>query len=122
MRDTPQPEAMPVLSAPLVAAGALEPGAVTETAIAITTFGPDGEVYPIADLRRLPSAPIEEAVWAALTPVSVDSTIALDLAVPVGNETTIVPSTSGGAGRQAATAPAQNQLSATYTITQVGIS
>lgn len=121
VRDTPQPETMPVLSAPLVTAGALEPGAATETAIATTPLGLEGAVYPIAELRVLPSAPISEAVWAGLTPVSVDSTIALNLAVAVGNETTVVPSTGGGAGRQAATTPAQNQLSVTYTITQIGI-
>jgi hypothetical protein len=121
VRNTPQPETMPVLSAPLVTAGALEPGAATETAIATTTLGPDGEVYPIAELRALPSAPIAESVWAAMTPVSVDSTIALNLAVAVGNETAVIPTTTTGAGRQAATAPAQNQLSSTYAITQIGI-
>jgi hypothetical protein len=39
----------------------------------------------------------------------------------MGNETTVIPSTGLGAGRQAATPPAQNKLGSTYTITQVGI-
>jgi hypothetical protein len=121
VRDTPQPETMLVLSAPLVTAGALEPGAATETAIATTPLGSDDPVHAIAELRVLPSAPIAESVWARLVPVSVDSTIALNLAVSVGNETTVVPSTGVGAGRQAATTPAQNQLGSTYTITQIGI-
>jgi hypothetical protein len=121
VRDTPQPEAMPVLSAPLSTVGALEPGAATETAIAMTTLGDAGSVHTIAELRVLPAAPIAESVWAELVPVSVDSTIVLNFSVSVGNETTVVPSTDAAAGQQAATAPAQNQLSSTYTITQIGI-
>lgn len=121
VRDTPQPETMPVLSGPLATAGALEPSAATEIAIAMTTIGPVGSVHTITELRALPSTPIAESVWAGLVPVSVDSTIALNFAVSMGNETTVVPSTGVGAGRQAATAPAQNKLGATYTITQVGI-
>ena len=121
VRNTPLPETMPVLSAPLATAGAIEPGAATETALVTTALGPDGAVFPIAELRTMPATPIAESVWATLAPVSVDSTIALNLAVAVGNETTVVPSTGSGAGVQAATAPAQNQLGSTYTITQIGI-
>lgn len=47
--------------------------------------------------------------------------MALNFAVALGNETTVVPSNEAGAGRQQATAPAQNQLSATYSLTQIGI-
>ncbi len=121
VRDTPQPETMPVLSGPLATAGALEPGAATEIAIAMTTIGSVGSVHTIAELRTLPAAPIAESIWAGLVPASVDSTIALNFAVSMGNETTVIPSTAAGAGRQAATAPAQNQLGSTYTITQIGI-
>jgi hypothetical protein len=84
-------------------------------------LGAQGAVHPIAELRVLPSGPVVESVWERLTPVSVDSTVALNFAVAVGNETTVVPSTGADAGRQAATAPAQNQLSATYSLTRVGI-
>jgi hypothetical protein len=121
VRETPQPEAMPVLSAPLQSAGALEPGSATEAPVATTALGAPGAVHPIAELRVLPSGPIAEAVWAGLTPVSVDAVVAVNFAVSMANETTVVPTTPPGAGRQAATAPAQNQLSATYTLTQVGI-
>jgi hypothetical protein len=121
VRDTPQPEAMPVVSMPMLSAGALEPAVSTETVIAATALDSPGAVHPIAELRALPDEAIPDAVWAGLTPVSVDSTIALNFAVAVGNETTVVPSTAAGAGGQAATAPAQNALSATYAITQVGI-
>ncbi len=119
--ETPRPEAMPVLSAPLLNAGAIEPAAATETPLATTELGAAGAVYPIAELRTLPAGPIPDPVWDTLSPVAVDSTIAVNLAVAVHNETTVVPNTPVGAGRQAATPPARNDLSATYTLVQVGI-
>jgi len=121
VRDTPQPEAMPVLSMPVLSAGALEPGAATETPATITTLGAPGDVHTIAELRAFPPGQVPDSAWDSLTPVSVDSTIAVNFAVPMGNETTVIPSTAADAGLQAAAAPAQNQLSATYTITAVGI-
>ncbi|TDB89410.1 hypothetical protein E1264_08330 [Actinomadura sp. KC216] len=120
IRETPQPEAMPVLSAPLLNAGALDPGTSTETALAATELGAPGAVHSVTGLSAS-GGPIDESVWAGLAPVSVDSVIAVDLAVAVGNETTAVPSTPVGAGRQAATPPAENQLSATYTLVRVGV-
>ncbi len=121
VRDSAQPESMPVLSAPVSSAGALEPGSATETVVAISQLGAPGEVLTIAALRASPGGPVPESTWAGLIPVSVDSVVAVNFAVTVGNETTVVPNTPVGAGRQGATPPAQNQLSATYTITQVGI-
>lgn len=121
VRELPQPERMPVLSAPLSAAAALQPGAGTETPAATTALGPEGAVLAIADLRALPSTPVAETVWEALEPVSVHAVIALDLAVAVDNDTTVVPTTPPGAGRQAATPPASNALTSTYTLVRVGI-
>ena len=121
VRDTPQPEAMPVVSMPMISAGALEPGAATETRIVVTLASAEGAVLTIAELRALPAAQIDDAAWASLTPVSVDATIALNFAVALGNETTVVPSVPAGAGRQAAVAPAQNQLGSTATITAIGV-
>jgi len=121
VRDTPQPEEMPVISMPLATAGALQPGAATETRIAVTLPSPEAAVHTIAALRALPAGPLDESAWAALTPISVDSSIALNFAVALGNETAVVPSAPAGAGRQAAAAPAQNQLGATCTLTAIGI-
>jgi hypothetical protein len=121
VRNTPQPEQMPVVSMPMSSAGALQPGAATETPVAVTLPSPEGAVHTIAELRALPAAHLDEAVWAALTPVSVDTTLALNFAVSLGNETTVVPSVPAGAGRQSAAAPAQNQLGASFTITAIGV-
>ncbi|MGH3240023.1 MAG: hypothetical protein ACRDNL_06560, partial [Spirillospora sp.] len=120
VRETPRPEAMPVLSAPLLNAGALDPGTSAETVLAATELGAPGAVHSITGLSAS-GGPIDESAWAGLTPVGLDSVIAVNLAVAVGNETTVVPSTPVGAGRQAATPPAENQLSATYTLVRVGI-
>ncbi len=121
VREVPQPERMPVLSAPLSTAAALQPGAGTATPAAVTALGPEGAVLAIVDLRALPSAPVPDSAWEELTPVSVRSVIALDLAVAVDNDTTVVPTTPPGAGRQAATPPASNDLTSTYTLVRVGI-
>ncbi len=121
VRETPRPGDMPIISPPVSTAGALEPGSATETAVAVTPLGAPGDVHSIAELRAVLTGPIPESAWTATTPVSVDSVVAVNFSVAVGNETTVVQSTPVGAGRQSATAPAQNQLSATYTLTQVGI-
>jgi hypothetical protein len=121
VRNTPEPAAMPVLSPPLAGAAALEPGSMTETVVASDTLAPAGTVLTINALRAVIGGPLAESVWTGLTPVSVDATLALDFTVAVGNETTVAPSTPAGAGRQQATAPAQNYLSTTYTLTRIGI-
>ncbi|WP_327085605.1 hypothetical protein OIE66_25020 [Nonomuraea sp. NBC_01738] len=118
VRNTPQPEAMPVLSAPLSAATVREPGLTTEGRAAITALA---GLHTIDQLRGLSAGPISEAVWNSLTPVSVDSTLALDLSVPVTNDTTVAPATAAGAGRQSAAAPAENHLSTAYTLVRVAV-
>lgn len=117
--STPAPEDMPVVSSPLVAASAIEPS-LTAVPLAVPSATP-GSVFSVAELRALPDQPIPQLVWDSLTPVSVDATIALDFAVSVGNETTVVPSTAVDAGLQAPTPPAQNKLTARYTLVRVGI-
>ena len=121
VRGLPQPEQMPLLSAPVAGATAREPGATTEVVVAATALGTPGAVHTIAALRALSSGPFGEEAWDALTPVSVHSTLAVDFAVGVGNETTVVPSVPFGAGRQEPTPPAQNQLSTSYTLVRVGV-
>jgi hypothetical protein len=121
VRSTPQPEAMPVVSPPLSGATAREPGLTTETLVAFTALGEPGAVHSIAELRLLPSGPIPDDVWDTLTPVSVDSVLALDFAASLGNETTIAPSVPFGTGTQAPTPPAQNNLSASYTLVAIGV-
>ena len=101
--------------------GRARAGASTETALAASALGAPGAVHAVADLRSIGDAPLADSVWDTLDPVGVDSTIALNFAVALGNETTVVPSTPPGAGRQTATPPAQNQLSSTYALTQIGI-
>lgn len=121
VREVPQPEAMPVLSAPLATAAALQPGAGAETPAAVTALGTSGAVLAIADLRALPSTAVAESVWQELEPVSVHAVIALNLAVAVDNETSVAPATAPGAGRQAPTPPASNELTSSYTLVRVGI-
>ena len=96
VREVPAPGSMPVLSIPLRTASAREPGTTAETPVAATTYGDADAVHPVDEMRTLPSEPVAEPVWATLTPVSVDSSIALDFNVSLDNETTVVPTTALG--------------------------
>ena len=121
VRGLPQPEEMPVLSPPVSGASIRQPGLTTETKAAITSIGEPGSVHTVADFRALAPGAIPESAWDALAAVSVDSVLALDLGASVGNETTVVPSVPFGAGQQAATPPAQNQLTASYALVEVAV-
>ena len=118
---TAAPDRMPVLSSPLTAAAAIEPGKLTAIDIAVTAIGEPAAVHTIDDLRAAPAGVIGEDVWAALVPVSLDSTIALDFAAALDNATTIAPTTPADSGLQAAAAPAANDLSSRYTLIQLGV-
>jgi hypothetical protein len=118
---TAVPEQMPVVSSPLTTAAAIEPGKLTAVDLAVTAIGGPGAVHTIEELRLAPDVPIGEEGWAALVPVSLDSTIALDFAVALDNATTVVPSTPPDSGLQVAAAPAANDLSSRYTLLQLGV-
>jgi hypothetical protein len=118
---TAAPEQMPVLSSPLTAAAAIEPGKLTAVDVAVTAIGEPGALHTIESLRVAPDAPIGEDAWAALVPVSLDSTIALDFAAALDNATTVAPSTPPDTGLQTAAAPAANDLSSRYTLLQLGV-
>ena len=118
---TAAPEQMPVLSEPMSRAAAIEPGKLTAVDLAVTTIGEAGAVHTIDALRAAPDGVIGEDVWAALVPVSLDSTIAIDFAAPLDNATTVAPTTPPDSGLQVAAAPAANDLSSRYTLVQLGV-
>jgi hypothetical protein len=118
---TAVPEQMPVLSSPLTSAAALEPGKLVGVDLATTAIGDPSSVHTIEALRATIDAPIDENAWATLTPVSLNSTIALDFAAALDNETTVVPTTPADSGLQAAAVPSRNDLSARYTLVQFGV-
>jgi hypothetical protein len=121
VRGLPQPETMPVISPPMSGATIREPGLTTEAVVVITAIGEAGSVHSVADLRALAVGTIPEDAWDSLDPVSVDSVLALDLGTSVGNETTVVPSVPFDAGKQTPTPPAQNKLTASYTLIEVAV-
>ncbi len=121
VRDLPQPEAMPVISAPVSGATMREPGLTTETVVIVTALGDTAAVHTVAQLRLLPVGQLAEDDWDSLHPVSVDSVLALDLGASMGNETTVAPSVPIDAGVQSPAAPSQNQLTASYTLIEVAV-
>lgn len=110
-----------VVSPPLVGAAAIMPGARPAQAIGHTSVTPDASgnperVYAVKELRAaVPLLPSDED-FAALTLVSVDSTIALDCKASLDAEATPLPATPQGAGTQA-----PSDLSVRYVLQAVGV-
>jgi hypothetical protein len=115
---TATPEAMPVLTCPLVRALAIGPG--SRAAVALGVAGTDPETAPVVhtfdEARALPSPTVTDDAFAALPLVGCDSEIALDFKVSLDASATVLPPTPDGAGRQDS-----NELSVTYELVSVGI-
>lgn len=113
----PTPEAMPLVSRPLIAASAIGPG--PRIAIPIGVAGIDAaptEVHALDAVRALPAPVVGEAALAALALVSCDSEIALDFKPSLDASATVVPGTPVHAGRQQS-----NELEVTYELVAIGI-
>lgn len=121
----PELESMRAISTPMVASGAVEPGHQKDVPAAVTpiTGGAIDEraVYNTIGLSALGDPPLSESAIAALAPVGVDSTIALEFKPALDDAITVGENTPPGAGTQAATAPAQSDLAVTYELIETGI-
>ena len=112
---------MPVLSAPVSSAGALEPGAATETVVAISQLGAPGEVLTIAALRALPGWPVAGIDVGRAEPGQRRLRARGQLRRRGRQRDNGRAQHAGRRWARRRDSAAQNQLSATYTLTQVGI-
>ncbi len=118
---TPQVDAQAVISPPLIGAAALGPVTpravpVGHTPIVAADAGNLERVYAIRELRNLAPIVPGDAAFAALVPVSVDSTIALDWKPSLDAEATPLPATPTGAGTQNS-----SDLAARYVLAAIGV-
>jgi hypothetical protein len=124
VKNAPQSERIALASTPIASGEAVEPGAL-QRAIAVTALEggaiDEQAVFSMDQLRALPAPLIPEAILAGLVPVSVDSVIALNFKPSVDDMTSVGEITPQGAGTQAAVEPAQNDLSITYELVEIGI-
>ena len=117
---TPQVDAQAVVSPPLVGAAALGPGArraepIGHTPVTAADASDRERVYAIRELRNVTPIAPTEAAFTALTPVSVDSTIALDWKPALDAEATPLPATPPGAGAQES-----SDLATRYVLAAIG--
>jgi hypothetical protein len=118
---TAVPEAMEVVSKPMSSASAHRAVGPRE-AVPIGVAGLAGDIGagPVYELQRLRSAtpqfPTDDE-FAALTPLCIDSVLAIDLAVGCDAAATVLPSTTPTAGGT----QSSSDLSARYEIVEVGI-
>ena len=118
---TAVPEAMTVVSMPLVAATARRPvGAREEVPVGTTRLAGDLGAGPTYELRRLRDAAAvapTDADFAMLPTVGVDSELMLDFAASCDAAATVLPSTTdtGGGTQQS------NDLRVRYEVIEVGI-
>ncbi|MEO7276166.1 MAG: hypothetical protein ABI211_29625, partial [Vicinamibacterales bacterium] len=118
---TPQVERQAVISPPLVAAAAFGPGGkpaqpIGSTFVTAEEAGNPERVYSLSELRAAPAVAPADAEFAALVPVSVDSTIALDCKASLDAEATPLPATPASAGTQS-----PSDLKARYVLAALGV-
>jgi hypothetical protein len=118
---TPQLEEQAVISCPLTGASAIGPGGRTAQTIGHTFVTTDEasnpeRVYALRELHAVVPIVPSDAEFAALTPVSVDSTIVLDCKPSLDAEATPLPATPPDAGRQES-----SDLAARYVLAAVGV-
>ena len=125
IKDEPHSEQLDLVSTPIVGGEALQPGTQRQTAIAVSALSGDtideGAVFSMNQLRTLGEPSVPAATIAALVPVSVDSTIALNFKPSVDDLTPSGENTPEKSGTQAAIAPAQNDLTVTYELVELHI-
>jgi hypothetical protein len=120
--DDPEADAVPVVSLPLTAAGAISAGPRAVVAIGATQVDDPASaqrrpaVHELRKVRELGPAPAPDAAFAAATPVGCDSTIALDFKPALQAVATVLPPAASSAGRQRS-----GDLSVEYQIVEVGI-
>ena len=118
---TPQLEEQGIVSPPLVGASAFGPGgrpaqAIGHTFVTAAEAANPERVYALRELRdAVPIVPGDES-FAALVPVSVDSTIVLDWKAALDAEATPLPATPPDAGTQA-----PSDLRARYVLAAIGM-
>lgn len=118
--DQSRPELMEAISTPLIEAGAIDPGAQKQESIAVTpiTGGAinEREVYSMNQLRAFGPPSLPAGALEALTPVGVDSVIALNFKPSVDDRLSVGENTPPGAGTQQS-----NELTATYELVEIAV-
>lgn len=121
----PKPELMQVISTPIISAGAINPGTRAQIDVAVTpimgTTINDREVYSMDQLRYMEPSSISAEVLDGMVPIGIDSIIAINFKPSVDDNLTVGKNTPQGSGTQAATPPAQNDLSSKYELMEIGI-
>jgi hypothetical protein len=120
VEEARRPEAMAIVSTPVVSAEAIAPG--THRQVALAVVGPaggaadEGEIFSIDGLRGLAEPQLEDAIFAALEPAPVDSVLAIDFGASVDDRLSIGETTPQGAGTQQS-----NELAVTYELVELEI-
>ncbi len=123
--ESPQPGKAPVISSPLTGSGALNPGTRRNESLLVTAPGGgalnEQALFSMDQARAMADPAVPDAELAKLTPVTIDATIGLDFKPSLDNKTTVGGNTPLGAGSQAPTSPAVNDLKTTYEMVEIGI-
>ena len=111
---------MQVASTPLVAASALPPATRAPINVGVTPLAApslvETAVFHLDQLRATGAAVVSNAAFAALEPVSVDSTIALDFKPSLDAPVSVVPDTPDDVGTQQSA-----ELKLRYELVEIGI-
>jgi len=116
----PKPEDLGTTSSPLTSSGGINPGTRTQENVAVTpligTTINEREVYSMNQLRALGAPSLPAGTLEGLTPVGVDSIIALNFKPAVDDNLSVGENTPPGASTQKS-----NDLTATYELVEIAI-
>lgn len=122
--EQPRPEELTIFSTPVTASGAISSTSKQENIGVTPIIGTEikeREIYTINQIRSMHEPSSSTDTIDTVTPVSIDSIIALNFKPSVDNKTSIIENTPPNAGTQASTPPAKNDLKGKYEIVQIGI-